>query len=105
MKGKNVQLILAFVSWLQQLTKGLVQLAQSVENFCGNILPLLERVHGYISSLRDFSEEVRQTHQIRQTLHDLSLAATKARLFLDQVCALTFLCTSQSDMMKNAQRS
>ena len=96
--------MLVFVSGLQQLTEGLVQLSQSVENFCGNILPSLERVHGYISSLRDFSEEVRQTHQIRQALHDLSLAATKARQFLDQVCALTFLCTSQSDMMKNAQR-
>ena len=47
---------------------------------------------------------MRQTHRVRQALHYLSLAGLKVRQFLDQICELTFLCTSQSDMMKNAQR-
>ena len=77
---------------------------QLTENFLTNILPLVRSVHSYISSLRASSEDVRQTIQIRRTQDDLFLAGEKAKRFLHQVYELTSLCSSRSQMMRNAQR-
>ena len=47
---------------------------------------------------------MRHTIQIRRTQDDLFLAGEKAKWFLHQVDELTSLCSSRSQIMRNAQR-